>query len=50
MKEEVVTKSDVDLLIANSLFMDFAGVVFCPANFRSSTKRLVIASAGSKRK
>lgn len=28
MKEEVVTKSDVDLFTANSLFMNFAGVVF----------------------
>ena len=45
-----MTKSDVDLFTANSLFMDFAGVVFCSCNFRSSTKRLVIASAGSKRK
>ena len=33
MKEEVVTKSDVDLFPANSLFMDFAGVVFCSCKF-----------------
>ena len=33
MKEEVLTKSDVDLFTANSLFMDFAGVVFCSCKF-----------------
>lgn len=33
MKEEVVTKSDVDLFTANSSFMDFAGVVFASRKF-----------------